>query len=51
MRETPLPFLDIIENQNKKGKKMPEQVKAVAKNLAGQTKEQKVTVLLPYILR
>lgn len=49
MRETPLPFLDIIENQNKKGKKMPEQVKAVANNLAGQTKEQKVTVLLPYI--
>ena len=36
MRETPLPFLDIIENQNKKGKKMPEQVKAVANNLAGQ---------------
>lgn len=28
---------------------MSEQVKSVAKNLAGQTKEKEVTVLLPYI--
>mgnify|MGYP002511067249 CR=1 FL=1 len=49
MRETPLPFLDIIENQNKKKLNMSDQAKAVAKNLKEKKQTAEHTVLIPYI--